>query len=122
MTPPFELEYRHIFILPTIFGWGFAVMLIFMALGGLNFNNNMSLMLVFLMGTIASLTTLIAYRNLSGLSVARGFRQLTAGPPDLPIRAASWTDAVTELQQGNSMFANLVTYHRRGSRRLRVTR
>ena len=69
MTPPFELEYRHVFVLPTKFGSGFGLMLIFMALGGLNFNNNMALMLVFLLGTIAQLTTLIAYRNLSGLRV-----------------------------------------------------
>lgn len=69
MTPPYELEYRHIFVLPTTFGWGFALMLILMALGGLNFNNNMALMLVFLLGTIAQLTTLIAYRNLSGLKI-----------------------------------------------------
>jgi uncharacterized protein (DUF58 family) len=69
MTPPFELEYRHVFVLPTSFGWGFAFMLIFMALGGLNFNNNMALILVFLLGTIAQLTTLIAYRNLSGLKI-----------------------------------------------------
>ena len=64
-----ELEYRQIFVLPTKFGWGFGVMLIFMALGGLNFNNNMALILVFLLGTIAQLTTLIAYRNLSGLRI-----------------------------------------------------
>jgi uncharacterized protein (DUF58 family) len=69
MTLPFELEYRHVFVLPTSFGWGFGVMLVFMALGGLNFNNNMALMLVFLLATIAQLTTLIAYRNLSGLKV-----------------------------------------------------
>lgn len=69
MTPPFELEYRHIFVLPTMFGWGFGLMLIFMALGGLNFNNNMALILVFLLATIAQLTTLIAYRNLSGLKI-----------------------------------------------------
>lgn len=69
MTPPFELEYRHIFVLPTGFGWGFGMMLVVMAMGGLNFNNNMALMLVFLLVTIAQLTTLIAYRNLSGLSV-----------------------------------------------------
>jgi len=69
MTPPYELEYRHVFVLPTVFGWGFALLLIFMALGGLNFNNNMALMLVFLLGTIAQLTTLIAYRNLSGLKI-----------------------------------------------------
>lgn len=69
MTPPFELEYRHVFVLPTTFGWGFGGMLVFMALGGLNFNNNMALMLVFILGTVAQLTTLLAYRNLSGLKI-----------------------------------------------------
>ncbi len=69
MTPPFELEYGHVFVLPTSFGWGFGAMLVLMALGGLNFNNNMALMLVFLLGAIAQLTTFIAYRNLSGLKI-----------------------------------------------------
>lgn len=69
ITHPFVLEYRHIFILPTNFGWGFGLLLLVMALGGLNFNNNMALMLVFLLVTIAQLTTLIAYRNLSELSI-----------------------------------------------------
>jgi uncharacterized protein (DUF58 family) len=68
-TLPFELEYRHVYVLPTKFGWGFGMLLVFMALGGLNFNNNMALLLVFLLGTIVQLTTLIAYRNLSGLTV-----------------------------------------------------
>jgi len=69
LTPPFELEYRHIFILPTKFGVAFGFLLVFMALGGLNFNNNMALMLVFLLGTITQMTTLLAYRNLVGLNV-----------------------------------------------------
>jgi len=75
MTPPFELEYRHIFVLPTKFGWGFGFMLVFMTLGGLNFNNNMALMLVFLLGTIAQITTLIAYRNMSGLKIDRVYSE-----------------------------------------------
>lgn len=66
---PFELEYRHIFVVPTLFGFGFGVMLILMALGGLNFNNNMALMVVFIMGSIAQLTTVLAYRNLVNLRV-----------------------------------------------------
>ena len=68
-TPPFELAYRQIFVLPTKFGLGFGFMLVVMALGGLNFNNNMALILVFLLGTIAQMTTLIAYRNLVGLKI-----------------------------------------------------
>lgn len=67
---PFELEYRHIFVLPTSFGFGFGVMLLFMALGGLNFSNNMALLLVFIMAAIAQLTTILAYRNLVGLTIS----------------------------------------------------
>ena len=65
---PFRLEYRHIYILPTAFGLAFGLMLVFMALGGLNFNNNMALLLVFLLAAITQTTTLLAYRNLIDLS------------------------------------------------------
>lgn len=41
--------------------------------------------------------------DLSGVSVARGLRQLSSGPPELPIRAASWPDAVTRLSAGQSI-------------------
>lgn len=64
---PFEFEYRHIYVMPTAFGTAFGIMLILMALGGLNFNNNMALLLVFVLGMIAQLTTLLAYRNHAGL-------------------------------------------------------
>lgn len=66
---PYTLVYRQIFILPTLFGSGFALMLIMTALGGLNFNNNLALLLVFVTGAAAQLTTHIAYRNLVGLEV-----------------------------------------------------
>ena len=66
---PFTLEYRDIYVLPTRFGWWFGVLLALMAIGGLNFNNNMTLMLVFLLGSITLLTTLLAYRNLVGIRI-----------------------------------------------------
>lgn len=66
---PFELEYRNIFVVPTLFGFAFGLMLLFMALGGLNFNNNMALLLVFVFGVIAQLTTVLAYRNIVGLTI-----------------------------------------------------
>lgn len=66
---PYTLVYRQIFILPTLFGTGFALMLVMTALGGLNFNNNLALLLVFVTGAAAQLTTHIAYRNLVGLEV-----------------------------------------------------
>lgn len=64
---PLTLEYRHIYVMPTRFGAWFGFLLALMAIGGLNFNNNMTLMLVFLLGSVALLTTLLAYRNLVGL-------------------------------------------------------
>jgi uncharacterized protein (DUF58 family) len=64
---PFELEYRHIYVLPTAFGFAFGFMLAFMSLGGLNFNNNLALLLVFVCASIALLSAVLAYRNLVGL-------------------------------------------------------
>jgi uncharacterized protein (DUF58 family) len=73
---PLVLEYRHIYVMPTRFGAWFGVLLGLMAIAGLNFNNNMTLLLVFLLGSIAMLTTLLAYRNLVGLEISG----IIAGP------------------------------------------
>ncbi len=64
---PRTFQYRHIYVMPTRFGFWFGVLLALMTLGGLNFNNNMTLMLGFLLAAIAQLTTLLAYRNLAGI-------------------------------------------------------
>jgi uncharacterized protein (DUF58 family) len=66
---PLKFAYRHIYVMPTRFGFWFAFLLALMTLGGLNFNNNMTLMLGFLLAAIAQLTTLLAYRNIVGISV-----------------------------------------------------
>ena len=66
---PLALEYRHIYVMPTRFGAWFGALLVLMAIGGLNFNNNMTLLMVFLLGSIAMLTTLLAYRNLVGIVI-----------------------------------------------------
>ncbi len=70
---PFTLEYRHIYVMPTMFGFWFGILLALTAIGGLNFNNNMVLMLGFILASIAQLTSLLAYRNLSGMTLL-GFR------------------------------------------------
>ena len=67
--PPYALAYRNIFILPTLFGSSFAFLLILMTLGGLNFNNNLALLLVFMLAALAQMTTHLAYRNLSNLEI-----------------------------------------------------
>ncbi len=70
---PFTLEYRHIYVMPTMFGFWFGILLALTAIGGLNFNNNMVLMLGFILASIAQMTSLLAYRNLSGMTLL-GFR------------------------------------------------
>ncbi len=79
---PFTLEYRHIYVMPTLFGFWFGILLALTAVGGLNFNNNMILMLSFILASIAQLTSLLAYRNLAGLTLL-GFRAMPvfAGQP-----------------------------------------
>jgi uncharacterized protein (DUF58 family) len=66
---PLTLEYRHVYVMPTRFGFWFGLLLALMVLGGLNFNNNMTLMVSFVLASIAQLTTLLAYRNLAGMTV-----------------------------------------------------
>jgi uncharacterized protein (DUF58 family) len=68
-TLPFLLEYRHIYVMPTVFGFWFGILLATTLLGGLNFNNNMALLIGFLLAAIAQLTTLLAYRNLVGIEL-----------------------------------------------------
>ncbi|MDZ4729618.1 MAG: DUF58 domain-containing protein [Xanthomonadales bacterium] len=69
-TLPFTLEYRHIYVMPTMFGVWFGVLLATTLIGGLNFNNNMALLIGFLLAAIAQLTTLLAYRNLVGMELS----------------------------------------------------
>ncbi len=79
---PLTFEYRHIYVMPTRFGFWFGMLLALTAIGGLNFNNNMTLMLGFLLAAVAQLTTLLAYRNAVGLRVdAIRAKPVFAGEP-----------------------------------------
>ena len=69
LNPPFSLHYRQIFILPTRFGWFFGLLLFAMALGGLNFNNNLGLLLTFLLAGVGQLSMLLSFRNLLRLRI-----------------------------------------------------
>lgn len=66
---PYGLHYRQVFILPTLFGFGFGTMLVLMALGGLNFNNNLALLLVFIVAAIGVTSNLLTYRTLAGVGI-----------------------------------------------------
>lgn len=68
-TPPYTLNYRQIFILPTLFGGGFGLLLVLMTIGALNFNNNLALILTFVLVAASQLTMHLAYRNLAALRI-----------------------------------------------------
>jgi len=70
LHPPLQLGYRQIFILPSRFGAGFAVLLLVMTVAGLNYNNNLALILSYLLLAIFLLVSNLAYRNLRGIEIS----------------------------------------------------
>lgn len=79
---PRTFEYRHIFVLPSMFGVGFGIVLALTAVGGLNFNNNMALLLAFTLISITLMTMFLAYRNQVGINILGiGAKPVFAGQP-----------------------------------------
>jgi uncharacterized protein (DUF58 family) len=79
---PIELHRQRIYIVPTGFGVAFTVLLLVMMVGSLNYSNNAALLLTCLLGAATSISMLIAFRTLNGMSV-RSVRagHATAGHP-----------------------------------------
>lgn len=80
------LTQRTIFILPTRFGCWFALLFILLYLLGTNYQNNLILLLCYLLLAVFLLSITLAYRNLSGLQLScpgvhEGFSQ-----QPLPVR------------------------------------
>lgn len=71
----FGLSRRRIFILPTTAGLLFAVTLIVMLLGAINYDNSLAYALTFLIGSLMPIVILHTYHNLAGL-------ELTTAPPE----------------------------------------
>lgn len=67
-----ELTRRRVYILPSFHGIAFALMLLVMLAGAINYTNSLGYMLVFLLTGIALVSMLMAYRNLSGLRLRFG--------------------------------------------------
>ena len=81
---PVELHRRRIYVLPTRFGLFFAVMLLAMGVGALNYNNNPALLLMLLLAGAAQTSLLGAHLQLSGLRlVAVSADPVPAGAPIL---------------------------------------
>ncbi len=71
-TGPITLTRRRVFILPTRYGWLFGLMLLVMWLGSVNYNNGLGFALTFLLASLAIVSILHTYRNLSGLTFSAG--------------------------------------------------
>jgi uncharacterized protein (DUF58 family) len=69
-TLPVRFDRRRVYVLPTRFGLFFAVLLLAMWLGGLNYNNNPALMLVLLLAGAANTSLLAAHLQLTGMQVS----------------------------------------------------
>jgi uncharacterized protein (DUF58 family) len=65
------LHRRRIYILPTRAGYVYALMLIVMLLGALNYSNSMAFLLTFLLAGLGANGIWHTHRNLLGLRVAR---------------------------------------------------
>ena len=69
---PLVLNQRRIFILPTKRGLGFSLLILLLALIAFVYNNNLTYMLAFLLGSVFFITILHTYKSLAGLTVQEG--------------------------------------------------
>lgn len=69
---PITLDRQRIFILPTRHGLMFAVVLLLMLVGSINYTLSLGFVLAFLLGGMALVSILHTYRNLAQLTVSAG--------------------------------------------------
>lgn len=63
-VPPFVIQSRRIYILPTKLGWGFTAMVVVMLIAGLNYANSAAMFLTFLLGGFGLVSMHQCHRNL----------------------------------------------------------
>ena len=66
---PLTLSNRRIYILPTRAGAGLAGLLLILLLAGLNYSNNLALLLTFLLAGVQGVALVLCHRQLLGLQV-----------------------------------------------------
>jgi uncharacterized protein (DUF58 family) len=66
---PVDIAARRVYILPTRAGMAFALLLLVMLLAGLNYANNVALMITFMLAGFGLIAMHLTHRNLVGLSV-----------------------------------------------------
>jgi uncharacterized protein (DUF58 family) len=67
------LNQRRIYILPTRQGIGFALLLVLMLLGDINYNLSLGYTLTFLLATAGGMSMLHAFRNMAQLEIHAGY-------------------------------------------------
>ena len=71
-APPVTLVQRRIFILPTRQGYAFALMLLLLLLGSINYNLSLGFLLTFLLASMAGVGLLHTWRNIAHLRLRPG--------------------------------------------------
>ena len=66
---PIYIRSRHIYILPTRYGWLFGVLLVLMLLASLNYDNNPAYLLTFLLFGLTVNAMFFTWRNLFGVQM-----------------------------------------------------
>lgn len=66
---PIRLDRRRIYIVPTVAGFGFAVLLLTMLVGALNYQNNAALLLTCMLGAALACSMLLTWRELHDLTL-----------------------------------------------------
>jgi uncharacterized protein (DUF58 family) len=79
---PIRLDRRRVYVLPTGFGFIFALLLFVMLIGALNYANNPALLLTCLFGASTGASLFIGFRAMNGLELTRiGADECHAGTP-----------------------------------------
>src|SRR4029434_4826336 len=68
-SPRITLSQRSIFIFPTITGFAFGGLVVWLVLGAINYQNSLVYAVAFLLGSLFLVTILYTFRNLSGLTI-----------------------------------------------------
>jgi uncharacterized protein (DUF58 family) len=121
-----------IYILPTRYGLGFALLLLLMLVGSINYSNSLGFLLTFLLTGLGLVAMLHTWRNLLGIGLEAGRAQpvfagqeacfeirlinpRTTERPDIRLQIGRETVHARDLEAGESASASLaVTATRRG--------
>lgn len=85
---PARLDRRRVYVLPTGFGLFFAVLVLAMLMGALNYNNNPALLLALLLGATGMASLITAHLQLSGLQLDAVAAEPVAAGQALPVSLA----------------------------------